>query len=92
MARPPTIMDRILQGVRLAPDCRLDDLVMNCRDFTWQEVFLEINRLYRAGELELTFQGLGACTMRLAERGSGSLVKTFEGSGSVNYGGCDGTR
>jgi hypothetical protein len=90
MARPLTITDRVLQGVRLAPDCRLDDLVMNCRDFTWQEVFLEINRLCRAGELHLTFQGLGACTMRLAERGS--PVKTFEDSGSIKYGGCDDAR
>ena len=68
MARTSTITDRVLEGVRLTPDCRLDDLVLNCQDFTWQEVFLEVNRLNRIGQLELTSRGLGAFTIRVAER------------------------
>ena len=70
MAQPLTITDQLLDAVRFTPDCRLDDLVLNCQDFTWQEVFLEVTRLNRAGQLLLTSNGVGAFTMRVAVRKS----------------------
>lgn len=63
----PTITGRILEHVRVTPDCGLDDLVQHCEDFTWHEVFLEVNRLKLAGQLLLTSNGVGAFTMRVAE-------------------------
>ena len=66
----PTITGRILKCVRLAPDCGFDDLVQHCKHFTWQEVFLEVNRLKLAGQLLLTSNGMGAFTMRVADQES----------------------
>ena len=68
MAQSPTITDRVLEQVRLTPECRLDDLVLHCQDFTWREVFLEVNRLNLGGRLLLTSTDLGAYTVRVVER------------------------
>lgn len=70
MAQPLTITDQVLEVLRLTPDCRLDDLVMTCRDYSWQGVLIEVNRLVRAGQLRLTLQGMGVFTVHLAKQES----------------------
>lgn len=56
--------------MRHTPECRLDDLVMNCQDFSWQAVLIEVNRLSREGRLNLTLISTRAFAVRLIERES----------------------
>lgn len=65
MIEQDTITNRILDVVRQIPDCTLDELTRNCPDLPWNQIFLEVDRLSRAGELRLTSKGPGNYTVRL---------------------------
>ena len=65
MARHLAVLDRILEVMRCTPDCRLDDLVLNCQDFPLQTVLSEISRLSREGQLRLTLVSTGSFTVQL---------------------------
>ena len=58
-----TITGIILQTIRHQPNCNLDMLVRACPQFTWNQVFLEVDRLSRTGEIELSSPGPGQYTM-----------------------------
>ena len=47
MTRYLAVSDRILEIMRGIPDCRLDDLVVNCQDSLSQVVLSEISHLSR---------------------------------------------
>jgi len=53
----------ILQTVRRTQPCDMEDLLKTCSSFTWNQVFLEVDRLSRTGSLRL-----------LARRGGGYAV------------------
>lgn len=55
---PPALAEDILAAVSQSP-CRLEELVRACPDFTWNRIFLEVDRLSRAGLVRLTLQGAG---------------------------------
>jgi hypothetical protein len=65
MARSPIISARILEALRSAPDCRLDDLVLSCKKFPLQTVLFEVSRLSREGQLQLTLASTGSFTLQL---------------------------
>jgi len=46
--------DQILEAVRANPDCTLDQLIFRVSGASWSEVFLEVDRLSRSGQLQLT--------------------------------------
>ena len=46
--------DRILEAVRANPDSTLDELIVRVSGASWSEVFLEVDRLSRSGQLRLT--------------------------------------
>jgi hypothetical protein len=52
--QPTTIASKILQVVRAHPGCGLDDLVERLSDVQWSDVFVEVDRLSRSGELRIT--------------------------------------
>jgi len=52
--QPTTIASRILQVVRAYPGCGIDDLVERLPDAQWSDVFVEVDRLSRSGELRIT--------------------------------------
>jgi hypothetical protein len=54
MERQPTIASKILEVVRARPGCGLDDLVERLSDVQWSDVFVEVDRLSRSGELRIT--------------------------------------
>lgn len=58
-----TITGIILQTIRHQPNCDLDVLVRACPQYTWNQVFLEVDRLSRTGEIELSSPGPGQYTM-----------------------------
>ena len=46
--------DQILDAVRANPDSTLDELIVRVSGASWSEVFLEVDRLSRSGQLRLT--------------------------------------
>ena len=59
------VSDRILEVMRRIPDCRLDDLVLNCRGIPLNSVLFEVSRLSREGQLQLTLVSTGSFTVQL---------------------------
>jgi len=54
--------DRILEAVRANPDSTLDELIVRVSGASWSEVFLEVDRLSRSGQLRLTKSRSGLTT------------------------------
>jgi hypothetical protein len=52
-----TVADQILEAVRRAPGCPLDDLDFSSPELTWNQILLEIDRLNRTGQLETISKG-----------------------------------
>ena len=63
-----TVNSQILEAVRGAPGCQLDDLAASCPDFTWNQIFLEVDALSRTGELQVTSLGHGAYRLMLPKK------------------------
>jgi hypothetical protein len=61
----PSVADQILEIVSHSPGCRLDEVVRACPDFTWNQIFLEVDRLSRRGELLLNLEAPGIYTVRV---------------------------
>lgn len=59
MATYSGISRRVMEIVIRSPGCDVDELVLKCPDLTWNQVFLEIDRLSRAGQIMLTQKGPG---------------------------------
>lgn len=57
-----TITDSVLDAVRAYPDCTLEELTQRLQELNWSEVFLEVDRLSRSGQLRLTQSGDGFLT------------------------------
>ena len=54
--------DQILEAVRAKPDCTLDELIVRMSGASWSEIFLEVDRLSRSGQLRLTKSRSGLTT------------------------------
>ena len=63
MARQKPITDRILESLRSSPECEFESLVTRYPEFTWNELFAEVGRLSRAGQLIIT-RGVGTFTLK----------------------------
>jgi hypothetical protein len=68
MSQLGTVADRILDAVHGAPGCQLDDLVLSLPELTWNQVFLEVDRLSRTGQVRVTAIGDGTYTVRLSPK------------------------
>lgn len=62
-----SVQSRILEAVRRFPGCQMDDLVERCPDLTWNQVFIEVDGLTRAGQLNLTSLGHGDYKLMLSK-------------------------
>ncbi len=65
MADSLPVSGKILQIMKRYPDCLLDELVLACEGFPWQEVLLGVHRLSEEGKVQLTPVSYGSCTVRL---------------------------
>jgi hypothetical protein len=45
----PAIAQTVMEVVLRAPGCGLDEVALECPELTWNQVFLEIDRLSREG-------------------------------------------
>jgi hypothetical protein len=68
MDRYRTVADRIIQAASQTPGCLVEELVLACPDLTWNQVFLEVDRLSRNGEIWLTLEGPGIYSIRPARK------------------------
>jgi hypothetical protein len=60
MERVPTrITAKILDVVKTNPGCGLDDLIESLPGVQWSDVFIEVDRLSRSGELRVTKPKVG---------------------------------
>jgi len=65
MSQLGTVADRILDAVHRAPGCQLDELIRSVPELTWNQVFLEVDRLSRTGQVRMTAMGEGMYAIRL---------------------------
>ncbi len=59
--------DEILNTIRQAPGCSIDDLLRRCPNLGWNQVFFELDRLSREGQVLLTDMGHGRYAMWTVE-------------------------
>lgn len=71
MASPAPVTDRILGTVRHTHGCDLDALADSLPELTWNQVFLEIDRLSRLGEILVTCEAGGRYKIHLPEHQKG---------------------
>jgi hypothetical protein len=62
MLQQATATDQILAVVNAHPDCTLDELTQRLQGLAWSDIFLEVDRLSRTGQLVLTHSGIGFIT------------------------------
>jgi hypothetical protein len=65
MALQKYITERVLELLRCSPECEFEALVARYPEFTWNELFLEVSRLSRAGQVTIT-RGVGIFTIKHA--------------------------
>ncbi len=63
-----TVTERILDAVHGAPGCELEDLVLSLPELSWNQVFLEVDRLSRTGQVRMTAMGKGTYTIWLPKK------------------------
>ncbi len=68
-----TLTDRILEAVAGTPDCRIEEVIRQFPDLTWNQIFRELARLSRNGQLRLLLNRRGL-TVRSAD---GIVVAPF---------------
>ena len=59
------ITGKIVQMVKHRQACDMEDLLEACPSYTWNQVFLEVDRLSRTGELRLFSNRAGKYTVTL---------------------------
>ena len=59
------IAGKIVQMVKRRQACDMEDLLEACTSYTWNQVFLEVDRLSRTGELRLFSKRAGVYTVTL---------------------------
>jgi len=63
MSHPKPITERILEFLRCSPECEFEALVTRYPEFTWNELYLEVARLSRVGQVKIT-RGVGIFTIK----------------------------
>jgi hypothetical protein len=53
MVQTTTLAEQLLEVIAQHPGSGLDELVMLCPDYTWNQIFLEVDHLSRCGHLQL---------------------------------------
>jgi hypothetical protein len=53
------IAHQIYETIRQSPNSDLEDIVLACSDLTWNQVFFELDRMSRLGQVVLKQEGPG---------------------------------
>ena len=79
MAGSATPADLIVETITHFPGCCLDDLVRVCPELTWNQIFLVVDQLSRAGHLRLALIGPGRYAVELPTDGGSRMRRSREG-------------
>ena len=71
------VTDSILGAVKRTHGCDLDTLVKSLPELTWNQVFLEVDRLSRQGQVLVTFGIERRYMIRLPERKKGHTTRSI---------------
>jgi hypothetical protein len=63
MGEPKPITSQILKSLQGSSECEFETLVTGLPQFTWNELFAEVYRLSRMGQVIIT-RGVGIFTIR----------------------------
>lgn len=66
LKRQEELVEAIRQTLMARQECCFDSLVVACSSFTWNQVFSEVDRMSRSGELRLTKTGRGTYSVSLS--------------------------
>lgn len=64
-SRSSSLTKRLLDIVKNDPGCLLDDVIRACPELSWNQVFWEVDRLSRTGQIRLNQHSSGNYTLRL---------------------------
>jgi len=53
------VHQQVMEVVIRSPGCDLEEVVLECPNLTWNQVFLELDRLSRLGKVRLSQQAPG---------------------------------
>jgi len=70
------ITDRILGQVQRTHGCDLDTLTRSLSDLSWGQVFLEVDRLSREGQVQVTLDPRGCYMIRLPDHSR--VLETYD--------------
>lgn len=68
MTQHPTVEDQVIDIVRRVHVCDFEEVVRQCADLTWNQIFLAVDRLSRRGEIRLVPRGRGMYTVAFPHR------------------------
>ena len=74
MASHTPVTDRILGAVQRTQGCDLDTLTNSLSDLSWSQVFLEVDRLSRQGQVQVTLDTGGRYLIRMPDHIKGSAT------------------
>jgi len=74
MASHTPVTDRILGAVQRTHECDLDTLTNSLSDLSWSQVFLEVDRLSRQGQVMVTLNSGGRYLIRLPDTTKGFVT------------------
>ena len=57
-----SVANQILEVMKARPECTLEELTQRLQELHWSDVFLEVDRLRRSGQVRLSQSGLGLTT------------------------------
>jgi len=60
------IVNKVLEFLLGNPACTFDDLLKGCGEFTWEQLFYEVDRLRQLGQLSLMEIGYGRLHLSLS--------------------------
>jgi len=67
MSRQHCADHRVLEVIVRSPGSMREEIVLECPDLTWKQVFVVINRLRREGGLTLSLKGRNPYAIRLSD-------------------------
>jgi hypothetical protein len=68
MAQHTTVEDQVIDIVHRAHACDLEEVMRQCTNLRWNQVFLAVDRLSRSGEIMLVPRGRGTYTVTFLHR------------------------
>jgi len=74
MERTSILRQQILMMANRVPDCAMEDVQAGLPDYRWNQIFLEVDRMSRNGQLRLSLKRSGSYQIFTAGGGSRQAV------------------